>query len=206
MAIKNIIFDWTGTLSSEPRELYSMVMGTLTALGKEGIPYEKFQSEFDTKNPMRFYQKHAGVNEEEVKKVDKFSPDLLSKAPLYEGAKELLNELHKKGYHIAVLSKGDKKEDILRKLKSAGIDFVEVYTTPKDKTKEDYLTEVLGNNSYNPKETLLIGDQPKDISAGKKAGTKTAAVLYGISPESELDKIKPDYKIKRLNELLKIIK
>ena len=183
-----------------------MVKETFDALGKKEVPYEEFQKGFNPKNPMEFYKKYAGANEEEVKKVDKFSLDRLSNAPLYNGAKEVLNELHKKGYRIAVLSKGEKKEDILKKLKSAGINFVEVYTTPKNKTKEEYLPEVLGNNSYNPKETLLIGDQTKDISAGKKAGTKTVAVLYGLNPESELEKMKPDYKIKKLEELLKIVK
>jgi HAD superfamily hydrolase (TIGR01509 family) len=59
--------------------------------------------------------------------------------------------------------------------------------------------EVLG---VKPEETLMIGDAPSDMIAGKRAGVKTCAVRYGYGKPEELAQLQPDYWISDLRELL----
>ncbi len=54
----------------------------------------------------------------------------------------------------------------------------------------------------SPSETLMVGDAPSDIIAGKRAGVKTCAVRYGYGKPEELARLEPDYWVSDLRELL----
>jgi phosphoglycolate phosphatase len=49
---------------------------------------------------------------------------------------------------------------------------------------------------------LLVGDSPADMEAGRRAGVKTCAVLWGYGQREELAKWEPDYWIAHPRELL----
>ena len=53
-----------------------------------------------------------------------------------------------------------------------------------------------------PEECLLIGDAPADMQAGRRAGVKTCAVLYGYGRREELAAWEPDYWIAHPGELV----
>ena len=59
--------------------------------------------------------------------------------------------------------------------------------------------EVLG---ASPEHCLLVGDSPADMEAGRRAGVKTCAVLYGYGQEADLAKWQPDYWISDLRQLV----
>lgn len=48
---------------------------------------------------------------------------------------------------------------------------------------------------------LLVGDAPADMEAGRRAGVKTCAVLWGYGKREELARWEPDYWISHPNEL-----
>ena len=50
---------------------------------------------------------------------------------------------------------------------------------------------------------LFVGDSPADMEAGRRAGVKTCAVLYGYGNREEMLAWKPDYMIESPGELLK---
>jgi HAD superfamily hydrolase (TIGR01509 family) len=52
-----------------------------------------------------------------------------------------------------------------------------------------------------PGECLFVGDSAADMEAGKRAGVKTCAVLWGYGQRDELLKWSPDYVIERPQEL-----
>jgi phosphonoacetaldehyde hydrolase len=52
---------------------------------------------------------------------------------------------------------------------------------------------------------LKVGDTVADIQEGRNANVMTAALLSGTQPENDLRKEKPDYIIKSLGELIRII-
>jgi HAD superfamily hydrolase (TIGR01509 family) len=50
-------------------------------------------------------------------------------------------------------------------------------------------------------ECLFVGDSAADMEAGRRAGVKTCAVLYGYGSRDDLAKWEPDYWINDLREL-----
>jgi phosphoglycolate phosphatase-like HAD superfamily hydrolase len=52
-----------------------------------------------------------------------------------------------------------------------------------------------------PEDCLLVGDAPADIEAGRRAGVKTCAVLWGYGDRNELARSQPDYWISDPSEL-----
>ena len=53
-----------------------------------------------------------------------------------------------------------------------------------------------------PGECLMVGDSVVDIAAGRQAGVKTCAVLYGYGKREELARHEPDFWIHDLRELV----
>lgn len=51
-------------------------------------------------------------------------------------------------------------------------------------------------------QTLMVGDAPFDVRAGRDAGTRTAAALWGPFPRAVLDREAPDWMIGGLPEVL----
>jgi len=57
-----------------------------------------------------------------------------------------------------------------------------------------------------PSHTLVVGDTPADILAGKAAGTKTCAVTYGFGAREALLSRAPDYVIDSFGDLVDLVK
>jgi len=53
---------------------------------------------------------------------------------------------------------------------------------------------------------IMIGDADADILAGKAAGVKTAAILWGIGEEEELRQLSPDFVLSNPNEIIGILR
>jgi HAD superfamily hydrolase (TIGR01509 family) len=58
--------------------------------------------------------------------------------------------------------------------------------------------EVFG---VKPQDCLFIGDSPTDMEAGRRAGVKTCAVLWGYGRRAELARWEPDYWVEQPSEL-----
>ena len=58
--------------------------------------------------------------------------------------------------------------------------------------------EVLGRS---PEDCLLVGDSAADMEAGRRAGVKTCAVLWGYGRREDLARWEPDYWISEPSEL-----
>ncbi|WP_017472438.1 pyrophosphatase PpaX [Amphibacillus jilinensis] len=56
-----------------------------------------------------------------------------------------------------------------------------------------------------PVDTIMIGDNYHDIEAGQNAGTKTAGVSWTIKGRESLVKLKPDYMLEHMSDLLTIL-
>jgi HAD superfamily hydrolase (TIGR01549 family) len=82
-------------------------------------------------------------------------------------------------------------------------DFIE--DTSKGDTKVGLLKKTAKKLKLKPAEILYVGDHPKDIIAGKKAGTKTAAFKTILHTHRQLKKEKPDYILHTLSEIPDLI-
>jgi phosphoglycolate phosphatase len=70
------------------------------------------------------------------------------------------------------------------------------------KPEPDVIRTSLNALSARPEECLFVGDSAPDMEAGRRAGVKTCAVLYGYGDAEAMRRYNPDYWIASPAELL----
>lgn len=202
--IKNIISDWSGTLSDDITPVYEAVMIVFEKLNHKRITFEKFRKEFEQPY-MNFYGKYGitaskeiidGVYSEAIHSVEPPKP--------FQGIAEFLELCKKKNIKMAVIS-SHPQDKIEKEIRDTGLDkyFIVVKGGIHDKT--DVLLETIKDCGFNKKETAYVGDMTHDIEAGKKAGVFTVAVSYGYRPKEKLLAANPDKIIEKVEQLKSIL-
>ena len=69
------------------------------------------------------------------------------------------------------------------------------------KPAPDVIFTALAALNARPEDCLFVGDSCADMEAGRRAGVKTCAVLYGYGKPDEMSAFQPDYWVKDLREL-----
>ena len=131
----------------------------------------------------------------------------------YKGIFAVLEKLKTKGYKLAILSDAPALKAWIR-LTEMGIQdyFSAVVTfsdTRKRKPHELPFKAVLRKLRLQPQEILFVGDMPqRDIKGAKSMGMKTALAMYGMQIDFKkyLKENKPDYVLKDVKDILKIVK
>lgn len=70
--------------------------------------------------------------------------------------------------------------------------------------KDKSIKKVMKSRKMKRGNIIYIGDESRDVNAGKKAGIKTVAVTWGYEAESVLKKAKPTYIVTKPQELLSL--
>jgi phosphoglycolate phosphatase len=70
------------------------------------------------------------------------------------------------------------------------------------KPEPDVIFASLKGLGAAPEDCLLVGDAPSDMEAGRRAGVRTCAVLWGYGQREDLARWEPDYWIEHPRELL----
>ncbi|RMG14110.1 MAG: HAD family hydrolase [Deltaproteobacteria bacterium] len=77
--------------------------------------------------------------------------------------------------------------------------------TQRHKPHPDPLFAALEALDADPEETLYLGDAPQDIEAGRRAGTRTAAALWGALDPRPLLQAGPDHALRSPADLLDLL-
>jgi pyrophosphatase PpaX len=126
----------------------------------------------------------------------------------FEGTREVLAELRSRGYLIAVVtSKG--RELALRGLRLCALDdlidsaiFLE--DTTLHKPNPEPIIAALQQLSEPSRSAVYVGDSRHDIVAGRAAGVRTVAALWGPAPRIELELERPDFTAESIQDLLEM--
>lgn len=115
----------------------------------------------------------------------------------YEGIKDLLDFLQKKGYLLAVVSSKPEifVKQILGHFEMSSY-FTEIVGSEMDGTrtkKTEVIEEALLRLGVQRKreQVLMIGDKEHDVIGAKEAGIPCVAVSYGYGTKEELENAKP---------------
>lgn len=121
---------------------------------------------------------------------------------------EILKYLKKKKYKIAITS-NCVRGNIYVILKGSGINrkYFDLLVGGDDvKRSKPYQDEILKvSKFFRKKPDFVVGDSIYDVMAGKKAKVKIILVTTGYYKEKELKRYKPDYIVKNLRELKRIL-
>lgn len=202
--IKNIIFDWSGTLSNDFIPVYEAIMNVFEKQGVKRISLDEFRKEFELPY-MNFWHKYLPeITKEETEKL--FAEEIykVNEPKIYNGVKKLLNKLNKLNINSIVIS-SQLHEKVISEAKNYGI-----YNLFKEikggvHNKIEIIQDILKKNNFSSEETLYVADMTHDIDAGKKVSVTTIAVTYGYQSEDELKESNPDHIINKISELEKLL-
>jgi pyrophosphatase PpaX len=115
----------------------------------------------------------------------------------YPAMLEAITNLKDGGLQLGVVT-SKMRAGTLRGLKACGLEGlfdVLIGADDCDRHKPDPLPVIKAMEMLDakPSTTVFIGDSPHDLSAGRAAGVRTAAALWGPFPKGWLEPHKPDY-------------
>jgi len=202
--IKNIIFDWSGVIKDCVLDHLCVVNKIFKSFGIKEISLEELKENWEQPY-MRFYNKYLpnlNIEQEVVayKKAIAENP----KAKSYPGITDLVKKFKQTKRKIVIISSDD-PETILPEIenfKLKGI-FNDVIVGIHDKSEA--IEELIKKHNFKPKETIFIGDSNHEIEVGEKNGVITVAVTWGFSTENRLKTVNPDFIVRNLEELEKVI-
>jgi phosphoglycolate phosphatase-like HAD superfamily hydrolase/ADP-ribose pyrophosphatase YjhB (NUDIX family) len=203
--IRNIIFDWSGTLVDDLPAVLKASNFVLAQAGKAEMSLEEFRAEFQLPFT-KFYDRHTpeipmAQLEEWFHSSFKHAQTSVVELP---HAREFLEFCRAKQIRTFLLSTvhGDYFAEQCR---VTGFDaFLDrPYTDVWDKRKK--IHDILAENKLKPGETLFIGDMEHDIETARHGGIHSCAVLTGYNTLNQLRAAEPDLIVEHLGELRRVL-
>lgn len=212
--INTLIFDLDGTLVDSIEDLanatnyilkedhlplhdlteYRLFVGNgVDKLLERALPKEK-------KNQVQAYRK----------RFDKYYKDhCLDHTKPYPHMKQLINQLHEKGYQLAVVTNKPKINavTIVNSLFPGQFSYIFGNTPYQPKKPHPCLTQLaMQLLDANKNETLYIGDSDVDIETAKNAKIKSVGCTWGFRGRKELEKAGAHYLVDEPMEILELLK
>ena len=117
-----------------------------------------------------------------------------SRVVLFDGARELLQDLDAAGYRLGVAT-GKSRAGLEHALEHCGLQGVFHATRCADeghpKPNPDMLFNLMRFLGVEPDRTLMVGDTSHDLELARNAGTDSVAVTYGAHPSAALAALTP---------------
>jgi phosphoglycolate phosphatase len=203
--IRNIIFDWSGTLVDDLPAVLKASNFVLTQSGKPEMSLEQFRAEFSL--PFKkFYDRHTPhvpmpQLEDWFHTEFKRAQTSVTELP---HAREFLEFCRAKKFRTFLLSTVH-ADHFAAQCRVTGFDaFLDrPYTDVWDKREK--IHEILAENNLKPGETIFIGDMQHDIETARHGGVHSCAVLTGYNTLEQLREAKPDLIVEHLSELRSLL-
>jgi phosphoglycolate phosphatase len=214
-----LVFDWNGTLLDDTEAILQTMNVILNRFGQSSIDIQTFREECDL--PFALLYRKCGMSADNVEAAnsdgsalfhDTYEP-LADRAPLREGARDILKAAHRHGIHTVILS-NHIVEPIRVQLRRLGIEeyvsevlaFESRATQYKSIGKGERLRLYMQANGLQPETTVIIGDMPVETEIARTLGLTGVSITGGFVSEPRLRSAKPDYVIHNHHELQPILR
>lgn len=203
--IRNIIFDWSGTLVDDLPAVWRATNYVLAQSNRAEMTLDQFRAEFCLPFT-QFYDRHAPhVPFERLEGWfhQEFREAQTSVIPLPH-AREFLEFCRQQELRTFLLS--TVHPDYFN-IQSNATGFGEFLDTPYTGVwdKREKIHEIIEQHRLNPAETLFIGDMQHDIDTARHGGIHSCAVLTGYNTLDQLRAAEPDLIVEHLGELRAIL-
>jgi phosphoglycolate phosphatase-like HAD superfamily hydrolase/ADP-ribose pyrophosphatase YjhB (NUDIX family) len=203
--IRNVIFDWSGTLVDDLPAVLAATNFVFESCGVEPLTRETFRAEFCL--PFKgFYERFlpdVPLAELERNFHGHFArvQDAVTELP---HARDFLIFCRKHGIRTFVLSTVHRE---YFELQAEALNFGQYIDKPYLGIwdKRGKILELLAENGLAAAETLFIGDMQHDIETAKFGGINSCAVLTGYNRLDQLRASEPDLIVEHLGELRDIL-
>lgn len=212
---KCIVFDLDGTIIDSFPDIYESLNKALAQSGFPTITFEKFfaiagygprnlikDSVDEPIEPQKFEETVALYNDTYT---NCGSPNTVR----YDGMKEVLAELRRRGYILAVrTNKAQATTDVIAERLLTGI--VDLVWGSKEgreiKPFAESVLPILRLYDAKPEETYMVGDMKADIDTANNAGMKFIGCLWGYGKEEDMRASGATVFAKKPFDLLDLIK
>ncbi|MFM7298089.1 MAG: HAD-IA family hydrolase [Planctomycetota bacterium] len=124
----------------------------------------------------------------------------------FPGAVEAVAELHSRGLRLGIVT-SKMREGAYRGLRSCGFreEWFSAVVGADDVTEHkphpEPVERALALLGSHASRAVMVGDSPHDLSSGRSAGTRTAAVAWGPFPHATLRATTPDHWLATPNDI-----
>ena len=201
--IRNIIFDWSGTLVDDLRAVWASTNFTIEKSGNPKISLDQFRAEFSLPYDSFYQRVTPGVSMDLLEKwyMESYRVEQKRVRPL-PYAYEFLN--YCKAHKLKTLLLSTIHPDHYKAQSEAiKLDFDIEYVRVMDKRGK--ILSILEENQLSAKETIFIGDMQHDVETAKLGGIGSCAVLTGYNKREQLEEVKPDFIAKNLEHLKNVL-
>lgn len=195
-----IVFDWDGTLMDSTTTIVKCIQSAARDLGLP-VPDQKAAAHVIGLSLQDAMQMAVPKLEAQhyPRMVERYRYHYLSQdheLTLFEGAREMLDDLVQQGYFLAVAT-GKSRVGLNRALHAADLlsffDATRCADETFSKPHPAMLHELTRELGQNMARTVMIGDTTHDLQMAINAGAAGIAVHYGAHPIHELQALNPMY-------------
>jgi phosphoglycolate phosphatase len=203
--IRNIIFDWSGTLVDDLPAVLKASNYVLTQAGRPEMSLDEFRAEFSLPFT-NFYDRHTP--DVPMAKLEGWfhssfrqAQDSVCALPY---ARDFLEFCRARKLRTFLLSTVHRDHfQVQCRVTGFGPYIDKPYTDVWDKRKK--IHDILAENHLQPDETLFIGDMQHDIETARHGGVHSCAVLTGYNTLAQLRAAQPDLIVEHLGELRRML-
>ena len=203
--IRNVIFDWSGTLVDDLPAVWEATNYVLTQAERAELTLEQFRAEFCLPFTL-FYDRHVPqvpLPQLETWFHSRFRQVQGSVCELPH-AREFLEFCRARKLRTFLLSTVHREHFAVQARATGFAEYLEKpYLNVWDKRQK--IHEILQENNLVPGETLFVGDMQHDIETAKHGGVRSCAVLTGYNTLSQLRAAEPDLIVEHLGELKEVL-
>jgi len=212
--LKAVMFDWDGTLYNSVIPTYESYLGVMDAFDLPQMTLTEFRDQ-SRPNYHDYYQ-WLGIGEDDWVAADETWMNCYARhkrdCVLFNGTVNALRELKNMNIKLGLVSSGS-RERVTSEVSEQRIElcfdsmvFGDDVGFEHGKPAPDTLLMAVKRARVVASEVLYVGDMVEDILMGKKAGTKTAAVLCGFATPERLMRAEPDLVLRDVSAIPKAIK
>ncbi len=205
---KNIIFDADGTLINSFEGIFKGINYVLREVGESELNADEIKK-FVGHALAHSFRELLHFDEEKVEKSITLYRDYYAKygvfeCELYDGIKELIENLHADGKILSVAtSKPQKFIEII--LKNKGLDKYFTCISGADMSEKHSGKKELIEKAICDENAVMVGDRYFDIEGAKNVGIDSIGVLYGFCADGEFEKYVPTHIAKDATDIYNIV-
>jgi len=194
-----IVFDWDGTLMDSEARIVASMQGAFRALGLEPPAPVAVRNVIglglDQAIATLLPDADADLRQRLIKPYrERFLGNEQTPTPLFEGAAELITDLHAAGHLLAVAT-GKSRAGLDKALRETGLgEWFHATRCADDTFSKPHpamLLELMEQLGTAPAATLMVGDTEYDLEMARNAGVAAVAVGYGAHTPARLLALQP---------------
>lgn len=203
-----IIFDFDGTLANSVDLMFSLYNEHVEEFGYYPVTRDEMPSlrRMSYSKAMRTKNIKARRLPKILMTLSKEMHSRMEDVSPYDGIVEVLHELQNLGFSIGVLTSNQASlvNDFFKKHSFPAFDFVVSEKTIFGKDKA--LKRIIKRFGLEADQILYVGDEPRDVTASRKAGIQVIGVSWGLAGTEGFEKAAPNILVDTPAELLRTIK